>query len=55
MRLRHTEIHRRQKRARKFHLLRAKLAAGPKEDAKQKILNKVEKMAPWLKKEDFLK
>jgi hypothetical protein len=52
-RIRQTEIHQRRKRRSNLKKLRAKFAAAKDKKEKEKILEKVRRMAPWLSEEEF--
>ncbi|OGZ32849.1 MAG: hypothetical protein A3I88_02695 [Candidatus Portnoybacteria bacterium RIFCSPLOWO2_12_FULL_39_9] len=54
-RIRQTELHRRQKRREKLKKLRAKFALAKNNEEKERILEKVRRMAPWLLSTEFLK
>lgn len=49
------EIRRRKQRALKLRNLRERYARSKSEDEKQKILDKVRRVALWLTEEEFLK
>lgn len=48
-------MHRRQKRREKLKKLRAKFALAKNNEEKERILEKVRRMAPWLLSTEFLK
>jgi hypothetical protein len=52
---RKTEIHQRRKRKQQFRRLREKYSLAKTDQEKEKILEKVRRIAPWLNEEEFLK
>jgi len=52
--VRKTEIHQRRVRKEKLKKLRAKFALAKTSSEKEKILEKVKKVAPWLSEEEFI-
>ncbi len=50
-----TIIHRRRVRKRKLRYLRKKYSLAKSNQEKEKLLEKVRKIAPWLSQEEFLK
>ncbi len=49
-----TELNRRRKRREKYKKLRQKYISTKTQSEKEKILQKVNKIAPWLSPEEFL-
>ncbi len=49
-----TELNRRRKRKEKYKKLRQKYISTKTQSEKEKILQKVNKIAPWLSQEEFL-
>jgi hypothetical protein len=52
--VRKTEIHRRRKRREKLRKLRSRYSLAKTNQEKEKILEKVKRIAPWLSEEEFL-
>lgn len=52
--IRRTEIHGRRVRKMKLHKLRGRYASADTAGAKEKILEKAARVAPWVSKEEFL-
>ena len=52
--IRKTEIHQRRVRKEKLKKLRAKFTLAKTSQEKEKILEKVKRIAPWLSEEEFL-
>jgi hypothetical protein len=52
--VRKTELHQRRKRKEKLRKLRSKYALAKTNQEKEKILEKVKRIAPWLSEEEFL-
>lgn len=53
--IRKTEIHARRARKKKMQKLKAKYAEATTASAKESVLTKVSRVAPWISPEDFKK